>query len=145
MFDYLKRNKTRNVFLTQKQMSPPVHLASSLTITLLKLTNLIQKLIMIAIIRNGTFQSYKVSSKSDQGFWRNSADKILNANISKSHNSAKNHQFRMGLVQCTNRHCTNLFYKDSLKCDPSVLKKPHRNFFQRKYFKSHNSCQKPSN
>ena len=53
--------------------------------------------ITICTTKHGTDQSYKVSLNSDNGVWRNCADKMLNANISKSHNSTINHWTGTGL------------------------------------------------
>ena len=89
--------------------------------------------------RHCTNQSYKVSSKSDQWFWRFRADKIFNVNISKSHNSAKNHRTGTGLGQCTTRHCTNQSYKVSSKSDQWFWRFRADKIFNVNISKSHNS------
>ena len=90
--------------------------------------------------RHCTYQSYKVSSKSDQGFWRICADKIFNGNISKSHNSIKNHCTGTVLGQCTTRHCTNQSYKVWSKSDERFQRNREDKIFNENISKSHNSA-----
>ena len=78
--------------------------------------------------------------ESQQGFWRNHADKTSNANISKSHNSIKNHQTRTRLGQFIKLEALYISILQSfIKIQSRVLKKLCAQNFQWKYSKSHNS------
>jgi hypothetical protein len=64
-------------------------------ITQLKSPN--QNGVTICTTVHDTYNSYKISLNFAQGFCINRMDKHFNGNISKSHNSVKNHWTRTGL------------------------------------------------